>query len=412
MKNLILKNKPILLGILSILPLLILNSEILVIALNNDFIGIIVSLFLFLVGGRKTNFKINYLLFVLILILEFVSYRLNTKSVHFLALVLVLCLIFHYFTRRFSFIAFICIILFSTIFNTFFIHLTSEIKQNLCYAVYLTLKNFITINKIEGVSFYINHSKVTIDTACMGLSMFKTGLLSCAVLMTLEERKQKHYYSIFQIVLFCILTVALNILSNYFRIITLVLLNCTQENLLHHSIGLVCFVIYQIVPMLFIIRYIKPKILDSAVIGIKPKIYLTAFSFLILLIVSLKINNQKTAEPLIKIPSEYKKEKGSWVNNEVYKIDTKEHLIYIKTPSHNPLICWTGNGYKIIETKKIRVNNEEIWFNKMEKDNQIYYSYWWYKCGTKKYTSFIEVMYMKLISNEPVYLINKTKTLY
>ncbi|KAF2515145.1 exosortase N [Flavobacterium foetidum] len=408
MKNLILKNKPILAVILLILPLLILNSEILAIAVNNDFIGIIVSLFLFFVGGRKTNFRINYILFALILVLEFVSYRLNTKSVHFLALVLLLCLIFHYFTQRFSFIAFICIILFSTIFNTFFIHLTSEIKQNLCYAVYLTLKNFINIDKIEGVSFYINHSKITIDTACMGLSMFKTGLLSCAVLMTLEEQKQKHYYSILQIILLCVLTVVLNILSNYFRIITLVLLNCTQENLLHHSVGLACFVIYQIVPLLLIVRHFKPKITNSNRNETHPKIYFAGLSFLLVLIVSLKISHQKTTEPLIKIPQEYKNEKGSWVNNEVYKINPKDYLIYIKTPGHNPLICWTGNGYKILETKKVSINNDDIWLNKMEKNNQIYYSYWWYKCGSKKYTSFAEVMFMKLLYNEPVILINQT----
>jgi hypothetical protein len=93
-----------------------------------------------------------------------------------------LCLVFHYFTAKFSFIAFICIILFSTLFSSFFTHLTAEIKQGLCYIVYLTLKNFITVDKIEGVNFFINNSKITIDTACMGLSMFKTGLLSGAVL--------------------------------------------------------------------------------------------------------------------------------------------------------------------------------------------------------------------------------------
>jgi hypothetical protein len=36
----------------------------------------------------------------------------------------------------------------------------------------------MTLDRIEGVNFYINNAKITIDTACMGLSMFKTGLLT------------------------------------------------------------------------------------------------------------------------------------------------------------------------------------------------------------------------------------------
>lgn len=408
MKDFILKNKAILLGLSAILLIFIINYKILISTINHDFFGIVVSLGLFIIGGRKTNFKINYLVFGILLIFEFISYRLLTKSVHFLALILFLCLVFHYYTQKFSYIAFICILLFSTIFNTFFIHLTTEIKQNLCYVVYLTLKNFISIDKIEGVNFYINQSKITIDTACMGLSMFKTGLLSCAILMTLEENKQKKIYRIGSIIIFCSLTVFLNLLSNYFRIITLIFFDCTQENLLHHSIGLICFIVYQILPMLLLIRFIKPKIEEQNKTVKPSKNILALLSFFVVLVVSLKINNEDVNEPLIKIPKEYEQIKGVWVNNEVYKINSPQKLIYIKTPSHNPLVCWTGNGYNIIETKKIKVNKEEIWFNKMEKNKQVYYSNWWYECNGKKYTSFLEVMFLKLIYNSPIILINET----
>ncbi|MBE8725899.1 exosortase N [Flavobacterium hungaricum] len=408
MKDFILKNKSILLGLSAILLLFIINYKILIISANHDFFGIVVSLGLFIIGGRKTNFKINYLVFTLLLLFEFVSYRLLTKSVHFLALLLFLCLVFHYFTQKFSFIAFICLLLFSTLFNTFFIHLTTEIKQNLCYVVYLTLKNFIVVDKIEGVNFYINQSKITIDTACMGLSMFKTGLLSSAILMTLEEKKQKRNYTIGSIILFCSLTVLLNLIANYFRIITLIFFDCTQENTLHHSIGLICFVIYQILPMLLLIRFIKPKIEGQNEIVKPSKNILVLIAFVVVLAVSIKMKNEDVNEPVIKIPEKYEHTNGSWVNNEVYKINTDQKLIYIKTPSHNPLVCWTGNGYNIIETKKILNDKDEIWFNKMEKNKQLYYSSWWYECNGKKYTSFIEVMFLKLFYNSPIVLINET----
>ncbi|WP_017496735.1 exosortase N [Flavobacterium sp. WG21] len=407
MKDLILHKKPIL-AVFAILLLFAINSKILVLNLNNDFLGILGSLCLFIVGGRKTNFRINYFLVLSILLLEFISWRLNTKSVHFLSILLFLCFVFHYFTGKFSFIAFICLVLFSTLFSAFFAHLTSEIKQGLCYIVYLTLKNFIPINKIEGVNFYINNAKITIDTACMGLSMFKTGLLFGAILMTLEERRLKQYYGVFQILSFCLLIIALNITSNYFRIVTLIFFNCTQENFLHHAIGLICFTVYQIVPMLFIIKYIKPKIKNNDANKIKPKILIVLASFTVLLATSIKIKNETETNFHQEVSSEYHTKKGSWVNKEVFKIETAEKLTYIKTPSHNPMVCWTGSGYKIIESKKVLINKEEIWFNKMEKDNQNYTSYWWYESNGKKYSSLIEVLLIKLIYGQPIFLINET----
>lgn len=396
-------------GILAICTLFAINYNVILFGLDNDFFGIVFSALLFVFGSRKTNFKVNYLLIALILILEFVSYRLHTQSLHFLSIILFLCLIFYSFTGKFSFVAFICILLFSTIFNKFFEHLTSEIKQGLCYAVFLTLKNFMNLDRIEGVNFYINNAKITIDTACMGLSMFKTGLLTGAILLTLEEKKQQKYFGIIPIVLFCLLVIVLNIISNYFRIVTLVILGCTQENTLHHLVGLLCFGLYQLVPMLFVINYFKPKNNEIEVTNFQFNRIPIIFTFGVLFLTSLEVKTLQNNDLLKNLNSKYNVKNGVWVNDEVFKIVTPKALIYIKTPSHKPLICWTGNGYIITESKEILIGNEKIWFSKMEKNNIQYQSIWWYECGEKKYTSFLEVMCMKLIYNQPIRLINETR---
>lgn len=401
------QNSKVLVAI-ALLFLLIINYSIVIIGFDSDFFGIVFSVILFFTGGRKTNFKVNYLLIGLILIFEFVSFRLHTKSLHFLALLLFICLVYYHFTKKFSFIALICILLFSTIFNKFFEHLTSEIKQALCQNVYLLLKNFMQIEKIEGVNFFINGSKVSIDTACMGLSMFKTGLLTGAVLLTLEERKQRHFFSVLQIILFCVIIVFLNVISNYFRIITLILLNCTQENTLHHLIGLSCFVLYQVFPMLFLIRFFKPQKKAATEIIATQKWNLVFITFSTVLLVSFEMKNEARFHLLDNLDSKYDIKKGEWVGSEVFKIETPGTLIYIKTPTHKPLICWTGNGYKITESKEILAGKEMIWFNKMEKDNVEYQSLWWYECDGKKYTSFVKVMFVRLIYGETIRLVNET----
>jgi exosortase N len=388
--------------------LLALNYPIVAAGMDSNFFGVFFSILLFLFAGRKTTLKMSYPLLGMIFILEFISFRLHTKTLHFQALTLFICFIYYSITRKFSFIAFICLFLFSSIFDQLFNYLTVEIKQSLCYGVYLTLRNFIPFEKIEGVNFYIKNAKISIDTACMGLSMFKTGLLTGAFLLTLEERKKRRYFSIVQILLFCLVLVVLNIISNYFRIITLLLFNCTEENALHHTIGIVCFAFYQIIPMLFLIRFFKPRNEEITSTTISPKllpIFITAGA---LLITSLEIKKEQNQNILENLNPKYTNQKGVWANKEVYKIVTPGKLIYIKTPAHKPLICWTGNGYKIIESKKIMRNDEEIWFVKMEKNNIHYFSYWWYECGNKKYTSLIEVLSIKLLYDKPVRLINET----
>lgn len=390
--------------------LLAMNSNIVLSGLDSNLFGIVFSIVLFLIGGRKTSFNMNYPLLVLIFVLEFISFRLHTKSLHFLALALLACFLYYSLTRQFSFIAFICILLFSSVFSTFFDYLTVEIKQTLCYGVYLTLKDFIPITKIEGVNFYINNAKITIDTACMGLSMFKTGLLVGAFLLTLEERKQHKYFNVKQIFLFCFMVILFNIISNYFRIVTLILFNCTEENTLHYTIGLLCFAFYQIIPMLFFSRFFKPNQEETIHSNSnKFTFFLIIIAFSIVLVTSLEIKKELKHNLLENLNTTYNLKKGIWISPEVFKIVTPEKLIYIKTPSHNPLVCWTGTGYKIIESKVIQKNNEEICFVRMEKNNIQYHSYWWYECDNKKYTSLAEVLLIKLFQNKSVRLINETR---
>ena len=127
-------------------------------------------------------------------------------------------------------------------------------------------------------------------------------------------------------------------------------------------------------------------------------------------ITSLEIKREQNYSLLENLNPNYNIKKGVWINNEVFKIVTPKTLIYIKTPIHKPLICWTGNGYKIIESKEIIRSNEKIWLTKLEKNNIRYFSYWWYEYDNKKYTSLTEVLLLKLFHNKTVRLINETST--
>jgi exosortase N len=130
-------------------------------------------------------------------------------------------------------------------------------------------------------------------------------------------------------------------------------------------------------------------------------------SILIIGVTSLEMQRESKNDLLLNLSDSYNLKQGKWVNNEVFKINTKDKLIYIKTISHNPLICWTGDGYSILNQKKVSFKNEIVWKNEITKNNKYYQSIWWYECDNKKYTSSIKVMLMKLRYNKPVRLINE-----
>jgi hypothetical protein len=119
------------------------------------------------------------------------------------------------------------------------------------------------------------------------------------------------------------------------------------------------------------VRYCKPVILDVKSIksdDISPSsiIIIAAVSiFLVCIGYSVKRNQNKTEYVLNGLEKRYPIANGKWVEPDVYKIFTDNKLIYIKAKYHNPLICWTGDGFAILD-KKI---TEKIVRGKMEKVN-------------------------------------------
>lgn len=370
-------------------------------------IGFGFAMLLFTIGSRPTQKNLSKYLIGLIVILEIICFRLHTQSVHFLALSIYICLIFYCFTGRFSLISFISILIFSSIFSKLFEYHTIEIKQSLCNMVYKTLQNTMNFDKIEGVNFYIHNKKITVDTACMGLSMFKTGLLLAALLMTIAEKQVNKYYSVLQILVFCVFAILFNIISNYFRIILLLITDETKENFCHHAIGILCFIIYQILPMFFVLKIVKPSQIAHKDLPKKAENYIWTLPTLLLIVVSFQLKTKINSNILCGLEQKYTLQKGIWVNPDVFQIQTSNKITYIKTISHKPLVCWTGNGYKITKSEKITKNNEFIWHNVMQKDSVTFDSYWWYESDQKKYTTYLEVMLIRLLSNKPMRLINE-----
>lgn len=386
---------------------LILNYPVINANLAKESLGIFMAFALFFYCAKAVKYRVDIFLFLLIIPLQIIVYQLHINSFHFLSLEILVILLFFSITKKFSFLGFIGILLFTTLFNYAFNGISSEIKQEITKWVFYSLKDIINISHFEGVNCFINGVKITIDSSCMGLNLFKTGILLAIMFVLLEEKRLNKNFTNLQLMIYFTLVVFLNIISNYFRIVTLILTENIEDNFIHHFIGWFSFLVYQIIPCFLWIRYcIKPK---KVLVNYpsKPNFWFFFVICIPIFITSFVFKKEKEYNLLFNLPENYKK--GNWViKNEVYKKINQDTLIYIKAPFHNPTVCWTGSGYKITNQAIMISKKDKIHKLILEKNKIKYHSYYWYQVGNVKETSYIKASLKGLLYNKPIQLINET----
>lgn len=294
---------------------------------------------------------------------------------------------------------------------------TPNIKQYLTQLSYWTLKDLLNLSDMSGVHFKQGSQWITIDSSCMGLHMFKTGFLVLLILITLKEKIENLFYKYWYYFLLIVVCFFLNIFSNYFRIILLILLKNTEAGAIHYLIGTVCFLLYQILPLYVLVRYFKPTISDAEPLksnNISPSSIIISGAlclFLIYIGYFVKRNFNETEYVLNGLEKRYPIKNGKWVEPDVYKIFTDNKLIYIKAKYHNPLVCWTGDGFAILD-KKI---TEKLVRGKMEKVNlalitnqkDTIAAYYWFEHRDLVYTSTLKMNLQQILYGGKSRLINE-----
>jgi len=394
-------------GLLYLL-LLLLNYRTLQIGLGSNLPVLSGAVLLFVYASRPVAPKLYYAVAVLVLLLFLCSWQLYTRSTLLLALLLTGTLLFYLHTGRFSPAAFLLLIFCTSVSDKIIMQFSVEIKQQLCTWAYLSLEDVLHIERQEGVYLWISGRQVSVDTACMGLSMLRTGFLSAVALLSLEEKRSGRRFSymqyllVFAFALFCI------VLSNYFRILILLLTGNTEDNLLHQFAGLCCFALYILLPLFLLFRFLKPR-KEYRELQVKSS-YIPAFIFSILIIVAgvLALRMEKGPR-YTRILDGLPVQGGEWINPEVYKIQQEGKLTYIKTASHSPMLCWTGSGYRVLRDYITQYGHKPTHCTLLEKDGQVLYSYWWYENGSQRALSFPEVLLTQLFTGNPARLINITQ---
>ncbi len=98
----------------------------------------------------------------------------------------------------------------------------------------------------------------------------------------------------------------------------------------------------------------------------------------------------------------------------VEKVEESDAVIYRKPISHfysaehNPMFCWRGEGYKLINIEIKAWNNKKYYFGKLEKKGQVLHTAWWFSDGKIHTTNQYVWRWQALVNNKAFKLISVT----
>lgn len=276
---------------------------------------------------------------------------------------------------------------------------------------------------VEGNMIFCNGNEFSVDPACMGLNMMITSLLLQLVVIAMYQRKLKLQLVWWQITGLLAVAFLLNVISNLFRIISLVWFNILPGTYMHDLVGIGCLIVYVIVPVLaltrLVIRY-KGRAFalpaDKAVtfswkrMAGAQLLLMVAICWSSYTVVS-KGNAIDDASAAVASIDGYETTR---VTTEIVKLQNNESLIYIKhipgfyNADHHPMICWKGSGYLFKQVKQETINKQQIYTALLQNGKDQLYTAWWYDNGARRTIDQLSWRSQMLSGARPFSVVNVT----
>lgn len=210
---------------------------------------------------------------------------------------------------------------------------------------------------VAGNTITFRDHAFSVDHACEGLHLLLLSLLTALLVINYYQTQYRRRLRTVPILILLVTTVILNIVTNLFRIICLVVLAIVPSNPLHHLLGLVFLLTHILLPLLLLIRWtirrwgaLQPEDEARPVRSRSLLIANITTASSVLLILGLRLHAQKAhAAPLAAgylIPGYTIKER----EDSVLQLDNGRSLVYIKPvpgfyyTDHTPTLCWLGSA--------------------------------------------------------------------
>lgn len=246
---------------------------------------------------------------------------------------------------------------------------------------------------VEGNIMIQQQQEYSVDPACMGLNMLVTSLLCGLIMLAAYQKKTGRVLSLPWMLFSLLLILVFNIAANLIRILLLVYLRLMPDNAMHGMMGIICLVIYVLLPGWFFIRKL---------VSAKGKLRVTTqrkdnsfnerpyLQMLLLPLFAGAVYFMDRPVPVADTSSLPQVEgyTTSWYSDEVVKMERSHSLIYVKklrgffSSDHNPLICWTACGYTFEHISHQQYGAISLYTGMLSKGNERLYTAWWYDNGS------------------------------
>jgi exosortase N len=268
-----------------------------------------------------------------------------------------------------------------------------------------------------GNLIIINKAEYAVDPACAGLNMLAASLLVCLVLVTFYQRTTCRRLSFGGLTAMLLMTVLLNVIANFFRILLLVSFKVMPGNFYHDLIGIGCLIIYLMAPLLFLLKpfiVLSGKQVQSPPFtkpSLKKPLGLNYLLLGMLMCIAPRISKADHLLPGDRLNINITGYKQQILEGGIIKLAGNDALIYIKpsafyAPEHDPMICWTGSGYIFNQIKTERFGGYTVYTALLTKQKDKIYAAWWFDNGPIKTVNQLYWRWLAVRGRKPFYLVN------
>ena len=371
----------------------------------------------FVIKKQNNTKSLRYGIAALVLLILYPFLKLST--IYFFAFICTIFFVYEYLYGKLSSIPLFLVIIVSPV-AIFVSELVGfEIRLWLTKIAASILQKFDNSYSYSGNIILIGKNEFHVDAECMGLKMVLLSMFIVLIFITYQQQKKRKQYNMVFISLSLLTAYILVIVSNLVRIILISLFKSPPETFSHEFIGLICYLIYVVMPLWFIIKILpaKNKMYSSETESKTNYLVFSSFVIILLFLFTLfRFTNIGSMENIKQenISLDYFDDGFTCSTEEqgVLKLVNKDYLIYIKpatsfySADHSAIICWKGSGYKVIKEQIIETKNKKVYYSELKKDNEILYSTWWYDSGNDKTISQYKWRYNTLVKGNDYHLVN------
>lgn len=359
--------------------------------------------------GSRHYFYISLTIFLLFLLVP-------VSTFYYLALITAIAFCLEMYVGRMNVLPMYVMICMSPIFDYWSGMFTFPLRLQLT-----ALAGSILQADVQGNMILFQGQPFSVDPECMGLQMTVTAMLCGLIIIGGWQKKLERRLSSWMTAGLLLLVFVLNTLANLLRIILLVRFAILPDHTMHGVIGVICLLVYVVLPFVFACRWViskygKVQVKEKKIYRIVPTGPLLFRNGLLVacMIYACVVNLRPRTTKQHPLPLQSAGYAVKSLPNGVTQLYNEHALVYLKFipgyyhSEHHPMICWKGSGFSFEKVQEQHWNGRDVYTATLVNGKTKLYTAWWYDNGKKGTISQLEWRSDVFMGGAPYSLVNIT----